>query len=235
VRGRSTRLRAPHRRTILRRRLVFLLSVLTVLGLGYAVLFTPLVGVRSVEVTGIHDLTRDQVRAAAAVAAGTPVLTLDTQAIHDRVAALPRVAEVQVSRALPGTVRVNITERTPVGVLKTPGGAHLVDGTGRDFATVAQPPTGLPELQLATTPSPDDRATRAVVGVLAALPEKLRPEVLVVAAKTGNDVVITLSAGREVRWGGLADSARKAQVLTALLTRDGKVFDVSSPQLPTIA
>jgi cell division protein FtsQ len=48
-------------------------------------------------------------------------------------------------------------------------------------------------------------------------------------------VRLKLSAGREVRWGGVADSSRKGAVLMVLLTRDGTTFDVSSPDLPTVS
>ena len=47
------------------------------------------------------------------------------------------------------------------------------------------------------------------------------------------DVVLLLRDGREVRWGGVERSERKADVLMALLTQPGQVFDVSSPDLPT--
>ena len=44
-----------------------------------------------------------------------------------------------------------------------------------------------------------------------------------------------LANGKTVRWGNADDSARKAAVLAALMTRPGKVYDVSSPDLPTVS
>ncbi|HSL06993.1 MAG TPA: cell division protein, partial [Pseudonocardiaceae bacterium] len=41
--------------------------------------------------------------------------------------------------------------------------------------------------------------------------------------------------GREVRWGGVEQGDRKAAVLGPLLTQPGKIYDVSSPTLPTVA
>jgi cell division protein FtsQ len=38
-----------------------------------------------------------------------------------------------------------------------------------------------------------------------------------------------------VKWGNSADSERKAMVLAALLTRPGKTYDVSAPDLPTVS
>jgi cell division protein FtsQ len=37
-----------------------------------------------------------------------------------------------------------------------------------------------------------------------------------------------------VRWGPDEEAERKASVLVALLTRPGRVYDVTSPDLPTV-
>ncbi|MBB5894305.1 cell division protein FtsQ/DivIB [Kutzneria kofuensis] len=233
TRGRVRR-RGPSRGKIIRRRVIALVVVFGTLGLLYGVYFTPLLGVRSVQVLGTKDLTQRQVLDAAAVPSGNPMLTIDLAAIRDRVAAIDRVASVNVSRSWPATVRIDVAERVAVGVIKTPGGAHLVDHTAKDFATVPSAPAGLPELQLTRSATTDPTAV-AVVQVLMAVPEKIRAEVLSVSAKSPNSVVLALSAGRQVRWGGTADSTRKAAVLTALMSQPGKVYDVSSPQLATIS
>jgi cell division protein FtsQ len=218
----------------MRRRLVAVALVLGTLGLLYGVYFTPLLGVRSVQVLGTKDLSQKQVLDAAAVSSGSPMLTINLAGIRDRVAMLNRVASVNVSRSWPGTVRIDVAERVAVGVIKAPDGAHLVDHTAKDFATVSSAPAGLPDLQLPRA-DPGDPTAVAVVQVLMAVPDKVRAEVLSVSAKSPNSVVLALSAGRQVRWGGSADSTRKAGVLTALMTQPGKVYDVSSPQLPTIS
>jgi cell division protein FtsQ len=232
-RGRVRR-RSALRGRIIRRRVIALTLVLGTLGLLYGVYFTPLLGVRSVEVLGTKDLTKPQVLDAAAVPSGNPMLTINLAAIRDRVAALNRVASVNVSRSWPATVRIDVAERVAVGVIKTPTGAHLIDHTAKDFATVAAAPAGLPELQLTSSAANDPTAV-AVVQVLMAVPDKIRAEVLSVSAKSPNSVVLALSAGRQVRWGGAADSPRKAAVLAALMSQPGKVYDVSSPQLATIS
>jgi len=218
----------------MRRRIIAMVLVLGTVGLLYGVYFTPLLGVRSVQVLGTKDLNQMQVLDAAAVTSGAPMLTINLAAIRDRVALINRVASVNVSRSWPGTVRIDVAERVAVGTIKAPDGAHLVDHTAKDFATVAAAPAGLPELELPRS-DPGDPTAVAVVQVLMAVPDKVRAEVLSVSAKSPNSVVLALSAGRQVRWGGAADSTRKAGVLTALMTQPGKVYDVSSPQLATIS
>ncbi len=189
---------------------------------------------RSVQVAGTAELSVDVVRAVAAVPLGTSMVRLDTTAIETRVAALPRVASVQVRCILDGTVWIVLTERTPVAVVRRSNGMHLVDATGIDFATVPSMPPGLPELRVARV-GPRDAATVAALRVLTGLPERLRAEVVWIGAKSLTNVVLRLRNDREVHWGGVADGDRKAAVLGPLLTQPGKIYDISSPALPTIS
>jgi len=226
--------RRPSHRRYLARRWTALLIVLAVLGLTYVVMFTSLIGVRSVDVLGVHDIPPDDVREAAAVESGTPMVRLDTDEIAARVAKLPRVAEVSVSRSFPTTVEIQVTERTPVVVVPAGDGVHLVDRTGRDYATVRSRPARLPVLKVVKV-APDDPATHAAVTVLAALPEALRGRVVELSARSAGDVRFTLRNGRVVKWGDAEDNERKAAVLAPLLTRPGKIYDVATPDFPTVS
>ncbi|WP_020423146.1 cell division protein FtsQ/DivIB [Amycolatopsis sp. ATCC 39116] len=222
------------RRRALRRRWVALLTVLTVAGLAYVVLFTSLLGVRSVEVHGANSVPGDQILAAAAVPDLKPMLLLDTDEIAARVTAIPGVATVDVSRSWPSTVDITVTERTPIGFTAAADGFHLVDSGGLDYKTVQNKPDGLPEVQVAAV-APDDPVTRSVVAVLATVPQPLKGQITVVRAKTPGGVEFTLASGKTVRWGNAEKAERKAQVLNVLLTREGQVYDVASPELPTVS
>ncbi|MGH3907697.1 MAG: cell division protein FtsQ/DivIB, partial [Pseudonocardiaceae bacterium] len=227
----------PHPPARNRRRLQLAAGLTAVLALagavGWVLLGSSLFDARSVQVIGTRELSADQVRAVAAVPLGTPMLRLDTGQVAARVAAVPRVAAVQVSRSLAGTVQIAVTERTPIAVLPAPDGVHLVDATGTDFATVPEAPAGLPELRVATV-RPGDPATMAAVTVLGSLPAPLRVQVRSIGANSPADVVLMLDEEKTVRWGGVEASKRKAAVLGPLLTQPGEVYDVSSPDLPTI-
>jgi cell division protein FtsQ len=209
-------------------------TALTVLGVGYLVLFSSMFGANEIEVTGVRTIPADTVRAAAAIEPGSPLVRLDTDQVRDRVAKLPKVFQVNVSRSFPGTVVIEVVERTPVAVAPASDGVHLVDGTGLDFEVIARAPAGLPKLTVAGI-GPDDPATRAAVTVLAAVPAQLRGVVVEVTAKTPGDVQLALADGRLVKWGGVDASARKAAVLAPLLTRRGKVYDVATPDFPTVS
>jgi len=232
----ATRKARPTRGAEIRRRWVALLVVVSLAGLGYLLFFSPVLAVKSVDVEGAKTVSADQVRAAAQVPSGQPMLRVDTDAIRDRVAAMPGVATVEVSRSWPTTLDIAVTERTAIAFFDSgPGGdgVHLVDPTGVVFKTVKVRPVGLPELKLPKV-SVDDPVTRAVTAVLGVLPEQLLKQVKTTAAATPASVEFTLENGKTVRWGNAENTDRKAKVLAALLTQQGSVYDVSAPELPTI-
>jgi cell division protein FtsQ len=226
--------RGPTRGRYLARRWIALLAVLTVVAVAYLVMFTSVLGVRSVEVIGAKDLQEDAVLKAAAIEHGTPMVRLDADEAAARVAKLPRVHEVVVERSWPSTVEIVITERTPVAILRAGNETHLVDSTGLDYAKVTTPPPGLPTLAM-TDVRPDNPATAAAVTVLGAIPPQLRTQVTTITANTPGDVRLTLADGRVVKWGNAEDNPRKATVLAALLTRPGKTYDVATPDFPTVS
>jgi cell division protein FtsQ len=214
-----------------------LVAVLVLVAVGaaaWALLASSLLAVGEVRVSGTVALAAEEVRVAAAVRPGTPLLGLDTAAVERRVQGLRRVSGVEVSRSLTGTVEVRVTERIPVAVLPAPDGFHLVDATATDFATQPDPPPGLPALRVPRV-APGEPTTGAAVEVLTGLPQPLRGQVRAVAAGSPVDVTLLLADGREVRWGAPDQGERKAAVLGALLTQPGQVYDVTSPGLPTIS
>ena len=229
----SNRGRRPTRRRALLRRWMALLIVLGLVVLTVIVLFTPVLGVRTVNVSGTSALTPEQVTLAAEVPLGTPMIRLDTDGIGARVANLSRVATVDVVRDWPSTILIEITERKPAATFAGPGGIHLVDATGDDYATVATAPPGLPTITVPHA-APNDPTTQAVFAVLAAMPRQLRPILVNVSANTPGSVTFSLNNGKTVVWGDTSDAAHKAAVLAALLTQPGKTYDVSAPDLPTI-
>jgi cell division protein FtsQ len=207
------------------------LSVVSV-ALGLVLYFTPVMSARSLVVTGTGGVTREQVVGAAAVRLRTPLLQIDTDAVADRVAGIRGVASARVQREYPSTLRITIVERIPLVVKDFPDGPHLFDRDGVDFAT-APPPPGLPYLDV-DNPGPADPSTTAALQVMTAL----RPEVIAqvgrVAAPSVASVTLTLNDGRIVVWGTTDRTDEKADKLAALLTRPGRVYDVSSPDLATV-
>ena len=207
------------------------LTAVTV-ALGLVLYFTPVMSARSIIVTGIGAVTRDEVLGAADVRLGTPLLQINTSRVADRVAAIRRVASARVQRQYPSSLRITVVERVPLVVKDFPDGPHLYDRDGVDFAT-APPPPGLPYLDV-DNPGPTDPATKAALAVLTALRPEVVAQVGRIAAPSIASITLTLTDGRTVIWGTNERTEEKAEKLGALLTQPGRVYDVSSPDLPTV-
>lgn len=195
--------------------------------------FTGVLGVRTVAVTGVRALSAEQVRSVAAVPDGRPLARLDTAAVAERVRSLAGVARVAVSRSWPSTVRITVTERRGVAVVRRDGAGWLIDGSGVVFQRLPAGPRTLPLLDLPAV-SPQDAATRAALSALTALTPEVAKQVTVARAPTPESVTLTLSRGRTVLWGGAEQPAAKAAVLTALLRRPGTRYDISTPSVVTV-
>jgi cell division protein FtsQ len=215
-------------------RLALALVIAILLGTTYVVGFSPLLALRSVVVTGSGAASlSDQVRAAVAVADGTPLALVDLAEVHDRVAAVGPVASVTVQRQWPHTLVVTVTARAAVAVAQADGRWWLLDATGKPYQPIAQPPATLMKLELAT-PGEGDRATLAALGILGSLPPAMRRTVASISAPSTYAITLNLADGRRVLWGSDTQNALKVAVLPALLARPGKAFDISDPTLVTV-
>jgi cell division protein FtsQ len=208
-------------------------TVLALATLVWVVGFTGVLGVRTVAVTGLRDLSGADVRAAAAVRPGSPLSRVDTSAVAERIRAIPGVERVAVTRSWPGTLRIAITERRGVAYAVVAGVPWVVDPNGVRFQRLPRAPVSLPLLAVRAA-EPGDPSTTAALTALTALGPAVRAQLQAVAADTPDSVTLTLRDHRTVVWGGPADAAAKARVLPALLTRPGTVYDVSTPSVVTV-
>lgn len=218
--------RSARRGRVLHRISSGLAVLLPLVALAWVVLASSWLGVDRVEVTGTQRLQPAQVVEAVAVATGTPLARVDTGAVEQRVGELAPVADVSVRRTWPGTLTVEVTERTPTAGVAAPGGVRLVDATGVVFATERALPKGVVRLEV-DDPGPEDPATVAALSVHAALPAELRARVGLLRAASPSSVELHLYDGRQVLWGGPGGTATKAAAALALLDKPGSVFDVS--------
>lgn len=214
--------------------LVACLVGLLLAGGGYVVWFSPVLGLRTVEIdgSGAQQLS-PQVRQAVGVADGTPLIRIDLAAVRARVAAVGPVASVTVQREWPSTLVLTVTARLPLAATEADGGWWLLDATGKPYQRVPAKPADLMSIALAT-PAEGDRATLAALGVLGALPAEIRRQVTAIVAPTAYDISLSLADGRTIIWGSNTGAAVKAQILPAVLARPGRVYDITDPTLVTV-
>lgn len=194
--------------------------------------FSPMLSVREVRIEGAGAIPEDRIRELLQIPDQGSILRIDTAAMAQRVASIPKVRSARVQRVLPSTVRVRIEPRTPVLYYDTTEGAHLLDADGIEYA-IEPAPIGVPKLET-EKPGSADALTKAAIAVVRVLPPELTVQVDSVRAETVSDISLTLRDGRTVLWGSSEDGERKSAVVLPLLTRPGTVFDVSSPSLVTV-
>ncbi|HVM34298.1 MAG TPA: FtsQ-type POTRA domain-containing protein [Actinomycetota bacterium] len=238
------------RRTVerLRRRKVLIRCVVVSVAAAatWAAGWSPLLDVRDVQVVGaVHTRTADVI-AASGVRGGENLLLLSTEDVARAARALPWVADVDVDRMLPGTVRIKIEEREPAFVLSLGAARWTLDARG-NVLSAGEARSGLPVLagvQVATVEPGVRLETREAVDALAvvnSLPGPLRRQVQGVFAPTLERISLKLSDGTIVRYGAAEDIGDKNAVLAAVLKRiraedlPAAYVDVRVPSAPAIS
>lgn len=210
-----------------------LLLVGLLVGVGWLLFFSSLLGVKGVEVHGASLLTPAEVRSAAAVPPGQPLARVDLARIEGRLRALAAVKAVDVTREWPDQILITLTERTAVAAVPVGSGYRGIDQDGVMFREFLGRPTDLP---LITAPDDIDKdSMKEGAHVVAALPVDLREDVDHVEVESIDRISLVLRDERIVVWGSAEESADKARVLTALLAAAPKesTYDVSAPGQPT--
>ena len=230
------RRRAARRHTVVR--VLLASAVVAVLLAGaWVVAFSSLLAADDVEITGTDQLTKTEVEATADVPIGRPLARIDLDAIEERVRSLPLVESVEASRSWPGTVRLRVTERTAVAWAEIDGEIRGIDRFGASFRRFDEPPA-LTEIRVDTR-DPRDRqhafeGLGAVVATLSSSAPDLLAAIAYGEAQTQDSLTFELADGRSIRWGSAEDSARKIEVVSALLgSVDAAEYDVSAPEQPT--
>lgn len=212
------------------------------IGLGAAALFvggvlaiaySPAMALREVRVEGASRIPPEQIQAAFDGELGTPLPLIGSGDVNTALRAFPLIETYSTELVPPGTLIVRITERTPVGVVQGDDGLELVDAAGVVIDRPAERPEGQPLIEAGAM---NGAGFRAAAGVVRALPDDVRSQLVRVTAETADDVRLELSSGAAVVWGSAEDSALKAVVLAGLMKNAPPdsvgQYDVSAPTSP---
>lgn len=197
--------------------------------------------VERVSVSGMRVLTAEQVREAANVPVGSPLISVDTDAIEERLRQkLPRIDSVDVVRSWPHGIVLKVTERTPVLIVEKGAKFIEVDAKGVRFVTVSDAPKGVPALELTVSRSAGlrrfgtDRLVHAAVRVVGDIPAAVARDTRTLKVRSYDSISLELKGGRTVEWGSDEKGRAKARTLTALMKAapGARHFDVSVPSAP---
>jgi cell division protein FtsQ len=209
---------------------------------------TPLFGLSAVRVEGTRALARSQVLAASKVRIGEPYLGLDLAAIRGRVAALPRVAGVRVTRDYPSSLRITVTERLPVASVSAGAVYWLVAADGTVLEADGRRPPGLPYVARVPLPAgvrggsrlPPGNELANALTALGGMRQELRRQVVGVKARTLDSLEFTLRDGTRVLYGLAVDQPAKDTAVLLVRRalqrerREAQRIDVRNPSAPTV-
>jgi cell division protein FtsQ len=195
-----------------------LVAVLVVVG-SFWLIRSPVLSIRSVEITGAVRTDPLAAIAALGMGVGTPTIDVDDGAIASAIGADPWVDDVSVSVLWPGTLVVDVVEHVPFVAVQSADGWvwASVDGAIVEEAPAPAAGQSVVAIDLGATTVGETTADRRILGgitFLAALPDDLAADAVITAV---DDTVWAVVAGHDVRLGRPVDMETKAAVLTQLI------------------
>jgi cell division protein FtsQ len=199
----------------------------------WLVFFSATLQVQKVEVVGNDLLSDARVREIADLPLGEQLALVDLDRVDARVGSLAEVRSVDVTRAWPDGVRIEVVERTAVAVVDISGRLRGLDADGVVFREYRTAPKGMPRIRPGAAAGTD--ALKEAATVVAALPQDLASRIDHVEVATVDQITLVMRDRRRVMWGSAEESALKAQVVDRLLAaQEASVYDVSVPGNPTV-
>ena len=120
-------------------------SVAVAWGAHHYALSTPRFSVRKVEIDGNRRKSDADIVELAGLQPGQNIFALDLANAQRRLLTDPWIKEATISRKLPGTLKVELSEREPAALASIGGRLYLVTPTGEPFKEVKEgDPTDLP-------------------------------------------------------------------------------------------
>src|SRR5262249_38815041 len=149
---------------------------------------------------------------------GDHLILVDTAAVAHRIERIPWVRTAKVRRELPGTLRITVSEYTPVAYVPVIGGVMLVAANGHVIARAGVAPVGAVEIRgVRSAPAAGDRlAPHDAANIVPRLPRALAGEVEAVDVG-GSGFALELRGGGEIRLGNSSNLAAKAASARAVL------------------
>jgi cell division septal protein FtsQ len=125
--------------------LVMVICLVGLIVLGYrTVTASDFFQVKRVDVTGVTRASSDDIRnIVSGQAERTGVWNTDIADLRQKIEKLPFVKFAAVSRVLPNAIKVVVTERVPIGVVKISSGNFLIDADGELLAPPNSEDAGL--------------------------------------------------------------------------------------------
>lgn len=206
--------------------------------LVFATMFTPLLAVEKIRISGLSKITPAQVEKAVQSQVGTPLPLVSYDSVAQALSKFTLIESFTLVSELPNTLHIAISERQPICVVDIKGVSYLYDPAGIRLGEASYKDK-FPRVLIVGEPKGNQSFEQAI-DVLLALPADLLPRLSQIDAKSKDDVTMQLrgNAGQRIIWGDSSQSTLKSKVLAALIENqkptDRVTFDVSSPAAPVV-
>ena len=226
-----------------RRRLRLLLLIIAVLSLGVGGYFlskSSLFDVDEIVIEGVSTELEGEVREAADINKGKPLLEVDSSSSSKRIEAIPWVGEARISRSWGGTITIRVSTREPVAAFLSEEGWVVVDIEGRVLDKEDELPYDLLPIE--------EEVGSLSIGEWA--PEQVIPLIQVAGTisteltgdvssiKGGNQIELLLFGGGKILFGDSSDIEEKALAAATILSQVDQSsvlhIDVRAPLTPVL-
>ncbi len=222
------------------RNLRIAIFAIVIAALIYTLGWSGLLAVKKIEISGtsqIDLISRDLSRDHIALHQNMQLARVDVKAISHSILSHTWVANAIISRNwFAGTVKIVLTERTPVAEFTTTSGeTEYFDASGANF-TYPSPFIALPKV---TLQSGGELSRKSAAGLISQLPSDQLAGLIDLVVYSPNKIIMDIRMGNRslrINWGDSSEISLKNKVLGALLLlpENQKIsnVDLSNPREP---
>lgn len=228
------------------------LLVLLALALGFGVAHSSLFYIRTIEVNGLSQLSREEIIEISDLEVGEQIYAANLGKAKTMISTNIWVQQVDVRRKLPNTVVIDVQERVPAAAVTTKDGLYVVDSTGV-LLMKKKLLDGLSVLVVSgISDIPDDArlgqplenaALNDALTVIRQMSEEVAAVVAEIDVTNTQKIIARTSFGVDIYLGDRSDFAAKFDLAMQIMKQeDGKgrmesldYIDVSLPEQPVLA
>ncbi len=215
---------------------LFVAGPIALILLVVATLFTPMLAIEQIKVTGNDRIKASKVMGALEELVGKPLTTVSQDNVAELLADFALIETFALQAEPPHTLTVKIRERQPIVILVRGGKNYLYDAAGVRI-DVANAKDKYPYFRFTADPL-KDKKYKTAMDVLLSLPVSTYKQVfsIQVSDQLTTDLILRKSDSRVI-WGNAKQGLLKAEVLNSLIktgVKPGVTIDVSSPKAPVV-
>ncbi|GAB4273674.1 MAG: hypothetical protein Kow0056_01000 [Coriobacteriia bacterium] len=238
--------RLAERRKRARLRTALFVAVAAIVFVGCAALYnSDIFPVKTVEVTGVQNLTVEHVLELAQVPEDATLLRFPKDEVRERVEADPWVARVAVTRDFPDTMRIRVEEREPIALVDMLDEYLVVDAEGfviekRSLATTDTALVVIRDIEGLDPSAGRKTSSEPLLNALAvyrSLSDELKAQLRAISAPSIDETALLTNDGIEVFVGKAEDMEKKDAVIREIIKDQGEgviFIDVRTVDRPIV-